>query len=559
MLTVLLLAFATAQAQGAAPPRDGAPSSAAAGAGTISGRVTDRETGRPLHRAIVTLAQNGTTERREALTDEQGRYEFTAVAAGEYGVSAGPGEMRATHLHQAFGRPAPMPQRWEVPRTGLRLGAGEARTGVDLALARALAIEGRILDTSDEPMTEVQLRLVRVDGTAVSANHATSDDLGAYRLFGLHPGRYHVCAEPEGDRAVLADGVRFVRTCHPSSISDRDAADVLLTDADASGVDVRVQRQGTFSVSGTVVDGAGVTVDDARVSATPTDRRQSGGGYARGENGRFTVKNLLPGHYVLNGAIGGPSNPSDTRPPARELEMGWVTVDVTGGDVHNVLIRLNLPQRVRGRIQFEGVPAPNAKTLKMTVSASSRMTAHRPSASASTMAPVSDDLTFEMKNIYPLALTVTVTGLPDGWAVKAMRYRGADIRGIPTLLTEGSGPGVLEIVATNTVARPRLRLTDPDAQESGYRVLLLPVDRARWGGGMRMLDLKSAPDGYLEMGAILPGEYLIAALTPQEAIMVELEDSRLEQFAAIATRVSFAPGDRPTLDLPLVRLPEARR
>jgi Carboxypeptidase regulatory-like domain len=160
MFTAILLPLVTAaQLQQPAPPRDTAPSRR--GSASIAGRVTEQGSGRPLARAIVTLTPNGGDSiRTETLTDADGRYEFNGIEPGEYGVTAGPGELRATHLRQAFGKSSPMTLFSSPSRSGVDVKDGEVRSGVDIALRRALAIEGRGLDPWDQPMSNVQVHVV---------------------------------------------------------------------------------------------------------------------------------------------------------------------------------------------------------------------------------------------------------------------------------------------------------------------------------------------------------------------------------------------------------------
>ena len=160
---LLVLLVAAGQARPPAPPRDGAPPTV--GSAFISGQITEQGSNRPLTRAIVTLVPSVGMRPLEALTDADGRYEFVALAAGEYGVLAAPGDLRATHLRQAFGRTEPFDPLGSPPRFGIELKAGERRTGVDIALARALAIEGRVLDPWDQPMSAVDVVLTRADGS----------------------------------------------------------------------------------------------------------------------------------------------------------------------------------------------------------------------------------------------------------------------------------------------------------------------------------------------------------------------------------------------------------
>ena len=224
LLSLLLVA---AQAQPASPPRDGAP--AKVGSAAISGRITEQESNRPLPRAIVTLVASSGGRQVEVLTDAEGRYEFAGLEPGQYGVLAAPGELRATRLRHAFGRAEPLDSITSPPRSGVVLTKDERRADVNIALTRALAIEGRVLDPWDTPMADVTVMLMRTDGRPYPAFPVSSDDRGDYRLFGLSPGRYRVCAAPQRSSDAPAEAYRFVQTCHPAAVAPEDAADIMLT------------------------------------------------------------------------------------------------------------------------------------------------------------------------------------------------------------------------------------------------------------------------------------------------------------------------------------------
>src|SRR5262245_33300980 len=132
--------------------------------------------------------------------------------------------------------------------------------------SRALAIEGRIADASGEPMVEAEVSLLRRDVTPHGAPGAHSDDRGASRVFGLSPGRHRACAQPRGAMPFApTEQSRLVRTCHPASVDESSAADVVLTSEAISGIDIAIQRLGTYSVSGTVLDAAQTLADKAFV------------------------------------------------------------------------------------------------------------------------------------------------------------------------------------------------------------------------------------------------------------------------------------------------------
>jgi hypothetical protein len=57
---------------------------------------------------------------------------------------------------------------------------------------------------------------------------------------------------------------------------------------------------------------------------------------------------------------------------------------------------------------------------------------------------------------------------------------------------------------------------------------------------------------------MLPGEYLFAAVSPSDALLVLRDRSRIDALASVATRVTMVEGETPGIELRLVALPEKR-
>ena len=78
-----------------------------------------------------------------------------------------------------------------------------------------------------------------------------------------------MCAVPSNDftEAPSEDAGRYVRTCYPSALGEAGAADVLVGSHDVRNIDIRVQRVGSHTVTGTVVSATGKVVDTGHVSA----------------------------------------------------------------------------------------------------------------------------------------------------------------------------------------------------------------------------------------------------------------------------------------------------
>jgi uncharacterized protein (DUF2141 family) len=278
---------------------------AAQGVSTISGRVTEAGSGRALPRILVTLVASDGTSLEETLTDAEGRYRFSSVPAGRYAVSAEPGEHRSDLLRQWSGEKTPA-RRWgRPPRHPIEIADGRDVADVDIAMMLALGIEGRVLSPWEEGMADVSVAAMHLDGRQASDNPVYSDDSGRYRLFGLAPGRYRVCATPrqlsQNDGTSVAP---LVRTCHPAATSESAAADVTLTSSDVTAVDIRVQRTGGRTLSGMVTDAEGRPADGATVLATSADRFNRTASVTV-RNGAFAITGLVPGQYVVRVVIGG--------------------------------------------------------------------------------------------------------------------------------------------------------------------------------------------------------------------------------------------------------------
>jgi hypothetical protein len=350
-----------------------------------------------------------------------------------------------------------------------------------------------------------------------------------------------------------------MRTCYPTSVGAASAGDVVLTRHDATGIDIQAQLGRTFTISGIVIDASGTPVHEAYVTAVSLDERTHSA-TGRSERGRITIGGVLPGRYVLRASVGGPANPSDTRTPAREREVGYAHVEITSADLANVAIALGRGTKLAGRVIFEGDP-PDPSRSRMVVQAGvSSLVLMSLFDGRPPFSSVDENLAFELSGVFGLPMTVSLSGVPVGWALRAVRFDGRDITGLPTDFTDGSGARRLELVLTNRVANPAVRVAvTAGGSPAIYRVALLPPDPARWRGGLTWVGKLPSKDGVVALGAIVPGEYLVAALPIEDSMAIMNDSNRIDDLASVATRVRFTERDTQTLDLVLVQLPAARR
>ena len=546
-------------------PRDAARDAAPrTGTGIIRGKVTDQESGQPIVRAIVmvtsaVLMQQTQGRALSVITTADGQYELKNLPAGEYTVTARPGEFRATHLNQGFGDDRPPDfSRVRRPRP-LSLADGEVRENVNIALWRTAAVEGRVVDEFGEPLAGIDVFAKNPENgqrAGMSGPYsAMTDDRGQFRVYGIAPGRYNICAVPRnfGGPAQPELKDRAIQTCHPAAVIDADAAVVTVSGGDVGGIEIRLQRSRAFTVSGMALDAAGAPLDRANINIVRMD--QSGGastGIEMRGGGRFVARGVTPGEYTIRAEIGSRFNPEDKR----EREMGYVPFRVESSDIEGLLVTTSKLPTVSGRVVFEdeaGNRPPSTMRVSAMPDASNRMYM---SVGGPPNAEVKSDLTFELAGLFgPQVINLFP---PRDWVVKAVTFKGLDITDTPTDFAGSRAADTLEIVLTNRGARVSGRVTDEQGQPSfDARVVVMPADPAKWkrnttsgmGGAL------PKPDGSYQTQLIRPGEYLIVAIGADDMIRGPLDSDSYERLAKHGQRITLVENDRLTLDLRVTKLP----
>jgi len=534
------------------PPRDRAAVQKRGTAG-IGGRITDLETGRPIARAVVTLSSSEPSLSMETASDADGRYAFAELAAGEYVIRARPPTLHATHVPAYFGLPGAAALGGRPPRFPLK--PGEVQDGADIALMRALAIEGRVLDRSGEPMSGVEVTAINIR-TDRETQSGSTDDLGGFRLFELPPGTYRVCAVANGpDPRPYDEGEREVRTCAPSGASESQA-DTIVLRRDVSGVEIRVLRQRTFSVSGRVVDSGGAAVS-GYVGVVNLDQRGRG---ARTEalDGQFVATGLLPGEYVVQTTIRGPANPGDTSLHP-DMEMGFVTIQIDSGDVSGIIVTTAHAANLGGRVVLEGQAPPSPAALHMAVFVQHNDRLRFAYLSRLPVSPVTPDLRFVVDGLFGWN-TLGVQNLPDGWIVKSVRYRGVDVTDLPTAFAPGTDTRAIEIVLTDRGADVAARVVDVAGRpQTDAAVVLFPVDPARWTGTVTAPYMQVVKDDVIQTGLHRAGDYYVAAIGSDDAARLwTMRERGFEVLSKVAAKITLAESEHRRLELRLADLETPR-
>ncbi len=162
---------------------------------TLEGSVIKLGTTEPLPGTRVGLVKpDGGSTSRTTTTGGDGKFRFADVEPGTYRVVA----MRDDgFLPAEYGQTKP-----NVRGLPISLGIGDAKTGVQLAMAPPASITGRIFDRDGDPIANAQVQALRSfyrNGrrALTIVQSVTTNDLGEYRLFWLAPGAYYITAKTE--------------------------------------------------------------------------------------------------------------------------------------------------------------------------------------------------------------------------------------------------------------------------------------------------------------------------------------------------------------------------
>jgi protocatechuate 3,4-dioxygenase beta subunit len=494
-------------------------------AATITGVVSD-ETGAPVVGLWVSLLRRVAGQRLDAVafgswTDDRGVYEFRGLAPGAYHVV--------------------VPSRMTTIPASVMDAGGLAAASFETSGLRSLA--------SAQAMNPA----VRIGEFYVPASNVGAWG-GSNRLLSTLPWSLR----PDG-RLVTAP-----TTFHPAATSVPSATAVIVTAGiERTGVDVILRPVALAPVSGIVVGPEG-TMPNHAVHLIPEfaanqliERSFVSAVTSTDAEGAFTFPAVAPGAYVIKAwrheqilVIG-----RDSLPPDTSL---WSAMPVVVGDtgLTGVTVTLRPGGTINGRLVFEGAaPIPTPARLQTPLSAAFQP--DWPLAFGARLATrVGSTGEFSTQGLpageyLPRFLNTFTTGL-SGWHFESATHRGRDLTREPLVLD--SQP-VTDVVITFSDRRADLSgsvRNTAGGRDAEAAVVVFPADYSAWiAQGLSPIRSRStltSTGGSYEIQALLPGEYLAAAVDP-DVLRQWPEAFSVQRIAPFATRVTIARGESRRLDL----------
>jgi len=325
---------------------------AAGTTGRVSGRVVSTYAVNVSGVTVVLARVDGRAiDRRTTTSDADGRFAFARVGDGRYELSASTPEYSSRRLNEDAIR-----FDGGIPLT-LREGARTAN--VQVPLRRLASLSGRVVRPDGAAAPGIEVVLARRRGSdliSIAGTQATTTWDGRYEMRDLPPGQYlllasGIAAPPKSlsqteQAAFEINATRthdFIPTLYPGVPATEAGAMITLLEGVASdAVDLWLAPARRFSISGRVQWPDGVAVDRVTIEyGNPSDARASVWTVSD-PGGLFTIEGVAPGTVMLLA----------TADATRGRLMGIASTDVRVGSVEDLMLRLETPGEVEGRVIF---------------------------------------------------------------------------------------------------------------------------------------------------------------------------------------------------------------
>jgi protocatechuate 3,4-dioxygenase beta subunit len=544
----------------------------------------------------VTIAGAEIRGSRAADTDEQGRFAFASLPAGRYTLNAS----KPGHVGVSYGQRQPGAGR---PGTPIQLADGQ-KFDTRLQLPRGGVITGTILDEHAEanPGTMVRvMRFVTQSGqrTLQQAGGGSTDDRGIYRVFGLQPGNYIVCATPRNTAATTADRQRveldmlrraaeearsndaaraqqlaervaalqaqikpdepqagYAPVCYPGTTASANAGPIALGVAEErTGVDFQLQLVPVGFVEGMVTGPAGTAPQNLQVTLLNTGMDVPGFGNNTtrpSADGRFRISNVSPGQYKLlaRGTVPSPQPVERGRTPTPRAEPArlWAAADISmdGSNVSNVMLVLQPGMTVSGQIAFEGARARPTDLTRVRVNlAPTAMTGAGREAASAAAGRVDASGRFTIPNVLPGTYRLTAQGATTGWFLESSMVGGQDALDFPFEVKPNQNiTGLVVTFGDQQTELSGTLLDDRNAPATDYTIVIFPAEeKYRVPNSRRIRTARPATDGGFTIRTLPPGEYRLATVIDPEP-GAWTDPDYLSQLDTASMTIRLGPGEK---------------
>jgi hypothetical protein len=513
----------------------------------VTGTVVNSATGEGIPRAMVTLQG---FPARTAFTDSNGGFMVEGVAAGRFSITAQkPGY---------FGQQ----ERGGVGRSPQFVVVGAGENNVTVKLSPESVLHGRLIDSNDQPVEGVSVRLLRTTSRNGKLKweprgYAASDEDGGFRFANLQPGTYYLSAGPEASRANSAfTGPEKPRTgwpglYYPGVPELSAAAPIRIAAGQQVQADLTMNKVPLYSVAGMVsgfMPGQGVSI---LVQTTSGDNVPVATHFSS-DSGVFDIR-LPAGSYRLRAMS--QSGEQQLRADLRiNVNKDLTQLNLPLQPATSIPIHVQLENRSQDTGQL-GAAARMARRSGLDVGeippVNVQLVSTEPGGndSYSTVQGIKGSRTLVLQGVEPGRYSAVISA-HGGWYVESATCGNNNILTDDLVITGGGGCS-MELLLRNDSGTVRLSVKSSQPQ-SGGTALLVPV---RGRGAARVLPFETqeenAGDTWTSM-SLAPGEYMVYAFDNIDGIEYANPEA-LRPYASQATAVTVSPGETAKVTAQLIQ------
>jgi hypothetical protein len=454
------------------------------------------------------LVVNG-QQPQTAVSDASGNFAMDQVQPGRY---------RLTVFHEKY----PQNRFGPVP-TGkiFTVNAGETAGPLTVELIPGAAISGRVFDEDGDPLTgcNLQLQLPKhPEQNVMAMPGAPGPEDGAYRLYGIAPGKYLLRAQCQGyvfQPRTLSAGPDpppasgYPVQYYPASATAEGAEVIeLAAGAERPGLDFRMKPAPVTHIlmKLTGAEWHGRRDIGWRLTAdTPVGQGfLNRGGQVDPAKEITIINSVFPGSYTLqvgvNSITPNQTGPNQTGPnqTGGPMMAGMQRVEVSDKPVE-VTIELRQGVDISGILQIDSSATPNSGTTLSPRQVNIQLAQNTIFGPRGGPTMVQEDGTFVIKSAAPVPSRLVVNA--PGAFLKSAWLGTTELKG--GAIDPGFGGGPLRIVVSTNVAS--ISGTAPP----GAQIMATLLDAAPNGGGR---GTQADANGQFHLPGLTPGKYRVVAI-----------------------------------------------
>ena len=383
----------------------------------------------------------------------------------------------------------------------------------------------------------------------------TTDDQGAFRIFGLPPGDYYVTANNRnmmmampGVNNTEADG--FAPTYYPGTPNIAEATRVTVrAGQEMSGANFALIVARMARVRGRALNSHGEPVANGMLMLMPDEPMMMSMNFNNAMvagDGSFQFANVPPGRYNLQVRPAGMPSPNS--------EFAMMKVTVGNDDIDNLIVTTTTGATARGVILTDDGSVPNFRPDQVSIFPS-------PAEPGGMIVnpglnKINDDFTFDLTSLAERRL-IRVSVQPTlGWYFKAVMFEGDDVTDRGIEFTPGrSYEGLQIILSRKTTDLSGLVMDGRNKPVLDATVVIFPANKDLWTSSSRYIrSFRPDTNGRYSAKSLPPFEdYLIIAVQNLESGQAA-DPEFLARASEEAKRLSLNEGETKTFDVTLSKL-----